>query len=153
MPLPLLTDGFNFSRRSVGPHYQHHWSERRAPCFQHSGSQLWSECSTTHQATMFSRHLVSHGDRLTGQYFHAVLRERHVSAFPNSTAGRPRGAASFVAHEKKEHWEKWSNILKPQNLHAIPCVVLEVQLSSLRILAGYYVVLHVLALPSTIHIA
>ena len=29
---------------------------------------------------MSSRHLVSHGDRLAGQYFFAVLRERHVSA-------------------------------------------------------------------------
>jgi hypothetical protein len=73
--------------------------------------------------------------------------------FPTLPQGGRAARRRSLLMKRRNTGKKWSNILKPRNLHAIPCVVLEVQLSSLRILAGYYVVLHVLALPSTIHIA
>ena len=52
------------------------------PDFRHNrGRELWSRCLTHYEAAMISCHLDTHGDKLVGQYFSAVLRARNVSAF------------------------------------------------------------------------
>ena len=54
-----------------------------APGFcQHSGNQFWSGYSTIQQATLLSRHLVSHGNRLAGNYFFgSASREACLAMF------------------------------------------------------------------------